>query len=81
MERKTSVWSLIAGAVGGAVMGVLLVLAYRKWGGRLNIQQGTRKAQDAGRQRIEIRQVAQVGMLSFQLLRELARLFQRQEPA
>lgn len=81
MERKTYVRNLIVGALGGATLGALLVLAYRKWGRRLDVQRRTGKAKAVVRQPVSIRQAAQVGMLGFQLLRELAQLLQPDESA
>ena len=76
MERKTYLRRLLAGALGGAAIGVLLALVYHKWSDRLSTH---RRTEESGpplhRRSVNIRQAAQIGMLGFQLLREIAQLF------
>ena len=81
MERKAYVRSLIVGALGGAATGVLLALAYQKWGDQLSIRHRTERPRLTLRRPVNIRQTAQIGMLGFQLLREMARLFPPAESA
>ena len=79
MERKTYVWSLVAGAIGGAAVGVLIVLAYRKWSGTPGARQQSEKIGATARKPVQMRHIAQVGVLGFQLLRELAQMMRRDQ--
>ncbi|MFH1927910.1 MAG: hypothetical protein ABIK79_07030 [Chloroflexota bacterium] len=79
MERKTYLRRLLAGALGGAVIGVLLALAYHKWSDKLNTRRRTERISPTLRRSVNIRQAAQIGTLGFQLLREIAHLFQPKE--
>jgi len=76
VERKTYLRRLLAGALGGAAIGILLALVYHKWSGRLSTHRRTEESSPPLRRRsVNIRQAAQIGMLGFQLLREIAQLF------
>ena len=79
MERKTYLRRLLAGALGGAAIGVLLALAYHKWGRRLSTRRRTEGSSPTLRRTVNMRQAAQIGMLGFQLLRDIAQLFQPKE--
>ncbi|MCG2767939.1 MAG: hypothetical protein L6435_06085 [Anaerolineae bacterium] len=79
MERKTYLRRLLAGALGGAVIGVLLALAYHKWSDKLSTRRRTERISPTLRRSVNIRQAAQIGTLGFQLLREIAHLFQPKE--
>ena len=81
MERRTYVWSLIAGALGGAATGVLLTLAHHKWGDKLRVRRQAQKTKTVVRRRVSARQATQLGVLGFQLLREVAKLLQPEESA
>jgi len=81
VERKAYVRNLIIGALGGAAMGVLLALAYQRWGGQLSIRHRTERTRLTLRRPVSIKQTAQIGMLGFQLLREMAHLLQPVESA
>jgi len=79
VERKTYLRRLLAGALGGAAIGVLLALAYHKWSDKLSTRRRTKGSSPALRRSVNIRQAAQIGMLGFQLLREIVQLFQPKE--
>ena len=79
MERRTYVRRLLVGALGGAALGILLALAYDKWSDKLSTPRRTESSSPTLRQSVNVRQAAQIGTLGFQLLREIAQLFQPKE--
>jgi len=74
MERKQYLRNLLIGVLGGAIIGGLLALAYRKWGKGWAEQSQTRDAKPKQPIRLAPGNAIQVAMLGLQLIGELIRI-------
>ena len=76
MESKPYARNLVLGSLGGAVLGALVALAYRRWTQNAAERQGSQDRAPAQRRALAPGQVVKIAMLALQLIRELLQLLQ-----
>ena len=76
MESKSYARNLILGSLGGAALGALVAVAYRRWAQNAPERQGTERPGPGQRRALAPGQVVKIAMLALQLIRELLQLLQ-----